>query len=156
MEILVNKYDGRIAAFEFVLNDDPDGDAVLISGAMESSMPMHGIQTTYEVVSVDDAKIPADKSFFSHRYENGEIIPVAKDRVVPQSVDMAQARLALLDAGYLDDVEAAMAGMPKSAQIEWEFRTTVARSSSLVQAVAQLLSLTESQIDDLFILAGEK
>ena len=76
--------------------------------------------------------------------------------VIPQRVEMAQARLALLESGYLSAVETAMASMPKSAQIEWEFRSHVARQSSLVSAMQSLLQLTDQQVDELFVLAAGK
>ena len=54
---------------------------------------------------------------------------------VPQSVTMRQARLALLGAGLLDDVDAALAAIPdatqrRAAQIEWEYAATVERISA--------------------------
>lgn len=78
---------------------------------------------------------------------------------VPQSVDMAQARLALLGAGiYASAVDALIAAMPspqrEAAQIEWEFRSTVRRGSDLVLAMAAALQLTDRQVDDLFTLAA--
>ncbi len=75
---------------------------------------------------------------------------------VPQRVEMAQARLALHESGYLSVVETAMAAMPKDAQIEWEFRTSVNRQSPLVAAMASLLQLTDAQMDELFVLAATK
>ena len=68
----------------------------------------------------------------------------------PTSLTMAQARIALLDAGLLDTVEAGIAQMPRAAQIKWEFAATVERSDSLTQALAAALGLTELQLDDLF------
>lgn len=49
--------------------------------------------------------------------------------VIPQSVTMRQARLALLGAGLLDDVNSAIAAIPdpvqrKAAEIEWEYAQT--------------------------------
>lgn len=76
---------------------------------------------------------------------------------VPQAVTMRQARLALLGAGLLSQVDAAIASLPgpqkESAQIEWEYAAVVQRNSGLVPAMAQALGMTEAQIDDLFIAA---
>lgn len=77
---------------------------------------------------------------------------------VPSVVDMAQARLALLQAGLYDAVQAAVAGLPgaagDAARIEWEFRATVRRDSPLVASLAGALGLTSQQLDDLFTLAS--
>lgn len=76
---------------------------------------------------------------------------------VPVEVTMRQARLALLNAGLLANVTAAIAAMTgaagDSARIEWEFSSTVQRNKPLVLSLGAALSLTEAQIDDLFITA---
>ncbi len=77
---------------------------------------------------------------------------------VPERVDMAQARLALFQAGLLSQVDAAIDAIPdptqrETARIEWEYRTTVRRDSQLVAGLGASLGLTDEQIDDLFRLA---
>ena len=69
---------------------------------------------------------------------------------VPQQVTMRQARLALLSAGLLDDVEVVIAAAGRAAQLEWEYAAVVYRSNPAVAAVQQQESLTDAQIDDLF------
>ena len=69
---------------------------------------------------------------------------------VPQQVTMRQARLALLSAGLLDDVDAVIAAAGRVAQLEWEYAAVVDRSNPAVAAVQQQESLTDAQIDDLF------
>lgn len=73
---------------------------------------------------------------------------------VPQSVTMRQAARALLDAGLLDDVEALVATLPRAYQIDWEKASVVERSNPLVEIVRQQKSMTDTQIDDLFITAA--
>lgn len=77
---------------------------------------------------------------------------------VQKVVTMRQARLALLQGGYLTTINAAIAAMPgaagDAARIEWEFSSTVERNRPLVAAMASALSLTSAQIDDLFKLAA--
>lgn len=77
---------------------------------------------------------------------------------IPEVVTMRQARLALLQAGLLAQVNTAVAGMPgavgDTARIEWEFSSTVERNRPLVQSLIGALGLTESQLDDLFRLAA--
>lgn len=69
-------------------------------------------------------------------------------------VSMRQARLALLGAGLLDQVETAIAAMEgtagKAAQIEWEYATEVKRDSPLVSGLGQALQLDEETLDLLF------
>lgn len=69
---------------------------------------------------------------------------------VPQQVTMRQARLALLNAGLLDDVELVIAAAGREAQQEWEYAAVVDRSNPAVAAVQQQKALTDAQIDDLF------
>lgn len=69
---------------------------------------------------------------------------------IPTSVTMRQARLALLQAGCLDAVSAAVAQMGGAAVIEWEYAQVVERSSPLVAALA----LPTAEVDGLFTLAA--
>lgn len=77
--------------------------------------------------------------------------------VVPPSVTMRQARLALLGAGLLDDIDAAINALPspqkEAARIEWEYSQEVHRHNGFVSVLAPLLGLTEAQTDALFLVA---
>lgn len=77
---------------------------------------------------------------------------------VPVVVDMAQARLALLQVGLLAQVDSAIEALEEptrsAARIEWEYRTTVRRDSPLTQLLAEGLELTETQLDELFTIAA--
>ena len=77
---------------------------------------------------------------------------------VPETIDMRRARLALLQAGLLDTVEAAIAAMSgtegKAARIEWEYATTIRRNHPLVKQLQGALSLTDEQMAQLFIDAS--
>src|SRR5512139_1158298 len=72
---------------------------------------------------------------------------------VPFTVSMRQARRALLAAGLLAQVDAAIAGLSgvdgDAARIDWEFAQEVPRDSQLVIAISQQLNLTEADLDDL-------
>lgn len=76
---------------------------------------------------------------------------------VPYEVTMRQARLVLLGAGLLDDVEAAINALPspikEQARIEWDYSSTVQRHNGLVSQLGPLLGLTEAQLDSMFITA---
>jgi hypothetical protein len=73
---------------------------------------------------------------------------------VPTSVTMRQARLALLGAGLLSGVDAAIASLPspqkEAAQIEWGYASEVRRDNPLIGAMARALGMTEAQLDTLF------
>lgn len=89
----------------------------------------------------------------------GQIItPTPAAPTVPASVTMRQARLALLRAGMLSSVSAAISAMPgdegEAARIEWEYAATVERSSALIAGLIPALGMTVEQIDQLFILAA--
>ena len=79
-------------------------------------------------------------------------------RNVPNSVTMRQARLALLGAGLLAGVKAAINALPskqkEAAKIEWEYATDVQRNSGLVQMLVVALGLDDAALDALFIEAA--
>ncbi len=83
--------------------------------------------------------------------------PVIPDPV-PEVVEMAQARLALLQAGHLDKVQPIIDAMPEpdrtAAQIEWEYRARVRRDSQLTQVIAAEIPLTKTEMDQLFKTAA--
>jgi hypothetical protein len=72
-------------------------------------------------------------------------------------VDMRQARLALLAAGKLADVDAAIAALPspqrEAVQIEWEYGTRVRRTSPLVINLMPALGIDDAEMDQLFQMA---
>lgn len=81
------------------------------------------------------------------------------EEVIPTTITMRQARLALLAAGKLSQVDAAIATLPspqkEQAKIAWDYSSEVQRSNGVAQLLGPMLGLTEEQIDDLF-LAGSK
>lgn len=83
----------------------------------------------------------------------------AQQPVVPASVTMRQARLALLGAGLLGQVAAAIATLEsphrEQAEIEWEFSSEVYRNRPLVTMLGPKLGLTSRQLDQLFVAAAD-
>jgi len=65
-----------------------------------------------------------------------------------------QARLALLNAGLLDAVEAYIATLSKAAQVEWEYANDICRDHALLTQAASALGLTAEQVDALFEAAA--
>lgn len=88
-----------------------------------------------------------------------EIDAVLNAPVIPQSVTMRQARLALLGAGKLAMVDAAIDSMPEpnksAARIEWEYSNEVQRHNGFVEALGPALGMTSAQIDALFVAAAK-
>lgn len=79
---------------------------------------------------------------------------------IPHSVTRRQGRLALLEVGKLDQVEAAIAAITapaerRAAEIEYE-ADTWERSNAFLQAMWAQLGGTETELDALFVLASEK
>lgn len=93
------------------------------------------------------------------RGDHWELVPgeVPSDPV-PEVVTMRQARLALLGAGLLAQVNTAVANMPgaegDAARIEWEYAQEVRRDSPLVAALSVALGLTDETLDNLYKVAA--
>lgn len=99
----------------------------------------------------------------------GSVLVFSQDRMdehtaalrppVPAAVTMRQARLALLGAGLLDDVDAAINALPspqkEAARIEWEYSQEVQRHNGFVSVLAPSLGLTPEQTDELFVQAAK-
>lgn len=71
---------------------------------------------------------------------------------------MRQARLALLGAGLLQQVDQAISALPEpqqsAARIEWDYSSEVHRDRAFVQQLGQALGLSDEQLDALFIQAA--
>jgi hypothetical protein len=112
----------------------------------------------------DDASLPDGAITVDAQPENASDLWNGSEWVtstpadVPQKVTMRQARLALLAAGLLDDVEAAIDALPepprRAARIEWEFSSEVFRDRDFVLMLGQALGLDSQEMDDLFITAA--
>jgi len=107
---------------------------------------------------------PPEGKQWTYAFEDDDGVPVAvfediPPPTVPSFVSMRQARLALLGAGLLPQVEVAFDQMDEpdksAATIEWEYATELRRDHPLVASLAAALGLTEQQVDDLFIAASQ-
>lgn len=76
------------------------------------------------------------------------------DPYIPDVVSMRQARLALLQAGLLTQINNAVDAGSEADKITWEYATEVHRNDALVTNLSSALNLTEQQLDDLFTLAA--
>jgi len=100
---------------------------------------------------------------FAHRAEylaalGATDLTIMPSAPVPAVVTMRQARLALLGAGLLASVDAAIAALPEpgrsAARIEWEYSQEVHRARPFVQSLGAALELSTEQMDALFIAAA--
>ena len=73
----------------------------------------------------------------------------------PWEVSCMQAKIALNNAGLLDQVETYISTASKNTQLAWELASTFNRNSVLLKELASQLNLTETDIDNLFIAAKE-
>ena len=78
------------------------------------------------------------------------LVPVPVQGVV----SMRQARLALLQAGLLDAVNAAVQAAGPAAIVEWDYANEVRRDSALIASLSSDLNLTDAQVDALFATAA--
>lgn len=69
---------------------------------------------------------------------------------IPASVTPLQARRALLAAGKLAAVEAAVSAADQATQLAWQYAASFERASPFVASLATAVGLTDAQIDDLF------
>lgn len=92
-----------------------------------------------------------------------ELAPLVEMPLPPQPlpavVSMRQARLALLAAGRLDEVGAAIDSLPSPqkeiARIEWEYASEVERYSEMTLLISGALGMSDDDLDSLFIDAAK-
>lgn len=110
-----------------------------------------GVEPPVGSVEVPKAPKTARDIWDGQKWIDAEPLPVLV-------VDMAQARLALINAGHLDKVEPIIEAMPEpqksAARIEWEYRARVRRDSDLTQAIAAAIPLSDEEMDQLFTTAA--
>lgn len=84
-------------------------------------------------------------------------VPFKQPESVPQSVMNYKALVALDHFGLLDQVETLMSSpdTPLVARLAWERSPEFYRNSPTVMAMASALSLTDEQLDELFIFASQ-
>jgi hypothetical protein len=87
---------------------------------------------------------------------NGVYTPPKVDEIQkgPITVTPRQARLALLAAGLLDQVQSAVDQAGGATKITWEYATEISRDDPMIEVVGQSLNLTSQQIDNLFTQAS--
>lgn len=142
MRVAIRKFDGKI--LEAQSNDDAPMDALV-----DNVINVRG----YKESDVEFKILP--ESEVEERILSQNLARLPK----PSIVTMRQARLALLQAGLLASVQAAIDGMSgdegAAARIEWEYSTTLDRNWPLVAALASVLNLDDVALDALFLQASK-
>jgi len=105
----------------------------------------------WEVVNIADSMTTEEYEAWETNY---------KKSLVPMQVTMRQARLVLLQAGLLDDVELAINNIAdetikRAIQIEWEYAQDIKRDWQALIMVTQQMGMTDEQLDNLFIEASK-
>jgi len=84
---------------------------------------------------------------------------ITKWKAARKSISSRQARLALLQAGLLSQVDTAINSLAspakEQAQIEWEYATSIERSSEWINQLGGALGLDDAGIDELFKTASK-
>lgn len=114
---------------------------------------------TQSVVHViDDDGVSRSSMLTSTLPAGATVLPADPEPlVVPNEVTRFQARAALYQAGWLDEIEALIVA-PETDRIlvlAWQDALAFNRQSPFVREMAQQLGLTEQQLDDLFITAAQ-
>ena len=167
-EFLVRWKDGAIAGahvryLETIKDGDTvvsvkEGDPMPVSLAGGAGFPLADILTPLHTQALADLAT-AQAAVAPLQAEIARLTALVPAPVTATGiVTMRQARLALLQVGKYADVSTAIASMPEpqktAATIEWEYASTVERSSTFVASMATALGLTEAEMDSLFVLAA--
>ena len=104
-----------------------------------------------------DGLVLSDVAAVGDTYTNGQFVRPPVEVIppsVPTSVTPRQARLALLAAGLLDKVEAAVTSAGGATKVTWDYAAVINRSDTLISTIGTSLNLTSDQIDVLFKYAA--
>lgn len=107
--------------------------------------------------------VPSDKIATETHVERVDgvvrYVNTVADKPVPDVITPKQAKLALLKAGLLGQVEAMIEALPdpdkKVVEIEWNTSQTIRRDHMLIATLAEKLPLSDAQVDNLFKQAAE-
>lgn len=115
---------------------------------VDASKPDNDIVTEGPIVEIDGV--------WTQTYNGRDL--TAEEKRQSMKVTMRQARLALHQVGKLSLVDDAINLIPEPDKslisIEWEYASTVERTSPWMSTMGLALGLSEEELDDLFILAA--
>ena len=102
----------------------------------------------------DNASIPFDLNNVDYQkylswIDEGNL-PEEADALPQTPITIRQARMALYNAGLLDDIETVIDQLEQPIRIWWEYSTEINRDNEYVLQVMALLGKTSIEIDNLF------
>lgn len=157
LENVLYEWDGRNYCTPAALVNDGKAEQFGVVPVVFSAQPAFD-PVTQSITKIAPAQVDGN---WTQQWQVTELSPeeiqANQKALVPSSVTMRQARLALLGAGLLASVDAAIDSLTspqkEAARIEWEYATEVQRSSGLVQMMGASLGLDDAALDALFIEA---
>ncbi|MHC1549385.1 hypothetical protein [Phyllobacterium sp. K27] len=91
------------------------------------------------------------------KWQNGKIVtfePPVPEPIIPDRLSRRQFRLALIDAGLLEQVEAWVATQDVRTQAAYADSSTFLRTDEMLQQGFSGLGFTEEQVDEFFVGAA--
>jgi hypothetical protein len=129
--------------------------ALIVGGVVQNVVEADG---GWPGLQAADVAVQTDVAGPGWLWDGDAFSPPAVSAPVPDAVTMRQARRALHAAGLLSGVEAAIDALAEpektAARIEWEYSSEVQRHNGFVEQLAPALSLSEAQLDALFVAAA--
>jgi hypothetical protein len=128
--------------------------AIIVDDKVDNIIEVDALDVLEGVVLVEAPTASIGDAWDGEKF----VAPNPAPPAVPTKVTMRQARLALLAAGTLDQVDTAINALPspqkEEARIEWDYSSAVERDWPLVAMLGQQLSLDAAALDQLFITAA--
>lgn len=122
----------------------------MIYAQIENGIVINVIVATPDVIAEREGEwVDGANAVIGYAYKDNAFSPA-----VPQSVTPRQIRQALTQVGLRATIEASIAGGDQNAKDWYEYATQFERNHPIVLGMAQALSITEQQLDDLWRLAG--
>lgn len=126
---------------------------VILDGAVQDSLGNY-VQKWIEVDMFQDTEEKTKEE------QEQEYLQAIYKASIPTQVTMRQARLALLQAGLLDDIELAINNLEnetvkRAVQIEWEYAQDIRRDWQALITITEAIDMTEEQLDELFLAASK-
>ena len=115
------------------------------------------IDGNFYKVGTNETHSPESREFQEWLAEGNTPDPyVPPPPAIPQVVTRFQARVALVQAGHFDVINTYIATLPQTdvKRLAWEDAAECERASPTLNFLANMLGLTDTDVDALFILAS--